>query len=158
MTEAQCRAVDKGGFLFGRIPGGTTYWPKQRPKIFIRPTNQQAATIARAANMAADSVELGDIFSTPADVIVSPANSVGHMNGGVDLRIRDRQSAGNIDRTVKHPTCCNDSLEVEETPRPLLKGLRPRFGSLGTAFFLRRAERELIAKHRGRPRLWRPRH
>ena len=101
MTEAQSGVVDKRGFLFGRIPGRATYGPKERPKIFIRTTSQQAATMAIAANMAADSVEFGDIFSTSADVIVSPANSVGHMNGGVDLRIRDKFGKSRLEERVR---------------------------------------------------------
>jgi len=35
-------------------------------------------------------VECGDFFATPADAVVSPANSFGIMDGGLDLAIRDR--------------------------------------------------------------------
>jgi O-acetyl-ADP-ribose deacetylase (regulator of RNase III) len=35
----------------------------------------------------------GDFFSQPADALVSPANSFGIMDGGLDLAIRDRLGA-----------------------------------------------------------------
>jgi O-acetyl-ADP-ribose deacetylase (regulator of RNase III) len=35
-------------------------------------------------------VENGDFFAAPADALVSPANSFGIMDGGLDLAIRDR--------------------------------------------------------------------
>jgi hypothetical protein len=76
-------------------------WVSQRPRIFVRTSDPLAAEIARQASFAADSVELGDLLSTEADAIVSAGNSVGHMNGGVDLRIRDKFSAGRLEERVR---------------------------------------------------------
>lgn len=42
------------------------------------------------ANCPAVNVIAGDYFQQPADAIVSPANSFGIMDGGLDLAIRDR--------------------------------------------------------------------
>lgn len=41
-------------------------------------------------DVAGVSVHEGDLFAYPADAIVSPANSFGIMDGGLDLAIRDR--------------------------------------------------------------------
>jgi hypothetical protein len=80
--------IDQRGFLSGIIAGGSVYGISQRPKIFVRTNDPVAAEVASHASLAANSVELGDLFSTEADAIVSAGNGVGHMNGGVDLRIR----------------------------------------------------------------------
>lgn len=45
-------------------------------------------------------VECGDFFSEPADAMVSPANSFGIMDGGLDLAIRG-QVGGDIQRRVQ---------------------------------------------------------
>lgn len=87
--------------LSGIIAGGSVYGISQRPKIFVRTNDPVAAEVASYASLAADSVELGDLFSTEADAIVSAGNGVGHMNGGVDLRIRDRFSAGRLEERVR---------------------------------------------------------
>ena len=49
-----------------------------------------------------DSIEVveGDYFSRPADAMVSPANSFGIMDGGLDAAIRDELGA-NIQRVVQ---------------------------------------------------------
>jgi O-acetyl-ADP-ribose deacetylase (regulator of RNase III) len=44
-------------------------------------------------------VECGDFFSEPADALVSPANSFGIMDGGLDLAIRG-QLGGDLQRRV----------------------------------------------------------
>ena len=93
--------MDARGVLFERKPGGKIYGVGEGPGIHIRTTSTQAAAIARAADLAADSVELGDIFSTGADAIVSAANGVGHMNGGVDLRIRDKFADSRLEERVR---------------------------------------------------------
>jgi O-acetyl-ADP-ribose deacetylase (regulator of RNase III) len=46
------------------------------------------------------SVECGDFFSEPADAMLSPANSFGIMDGGLDLAIRT-QIGGEIQRRVQ---------------------------------------------------------
>jgi O-acetyl-ADP-ribose deacetylase (regulator of RNase III) len=53
----------------------------------IRLTDQNAELVAEWAKVAADFVECicGDIFTSPADAVVSPANSFGFMDGGIDL-------------------------------------------------------------------------
>ena len=38
-------------------------------------------------------VEHGDFFASAADALVSPANSFGFMDGGLDLAIRARRAA-----------------------------------------------------------------
>jgi O-acetyl-ADP-ribose deacetylase (regulator of RNase III) len=101
LSDTGSSGLDARGVLLGCRPGGRAYPSGGRPKIHIRTTSPQAAAIARAANLAADSVELGDIFSTGADAIVSAANGVGHMNGGVDLRIRDRFADGRLEERVR---------------------------------------------------------
>lgn len=93
--------IDQRGFLSGIIAGGSVYGISQRPKIFVRTNDPVAAEVASHVSLAADSVELGDLFSTEADAIVSAGNGVGHMNGGVDLRIRDRFSAGRLEERVR---------------------------------------------------------
>src|SRR5215470_18021070 len=52
------------------------------------------ATLVRAWHETFDDCEgvevvEGDYFATPADAMVSPANSFGIMDGGLDLAIRD---------------------------------------------------------------------
>lgn len=42
----------------------------------------------------------GDYFSVPADAMVSPANSFGHMDGGLDLAIR-HELGHDIEKRVK---------------------------------------------------------
>src|SRR5262245_3296583 len=95
------RSMDDRGVLLGRRPGSRAYGPGERPKIHIRTTDPQAFAIARAADLAADSIEPGDLLSTPADAVVSPANGVGHMNGGVDLRIRERFAESRLEERVR---------------------------------------------------------
>lgn len=93
--------IDQRGFLSGRIADGRVYGISERPSIFVRTSDPLAAEVARRASLAADSVELGDLFSTEADAIVSAGNGVGHMNGGVDLRIRDKFSAGRLEERAR---------------------------------------------------------
>ncbi len=93
--------IDHHGFLSGRIADGRLYRVSERPRIFVRTSDPLAAEVARQASFAADSVELGDLFSTEADAIVSAGNGVGHMNGGIDLRIRDKFSAGRLEERVR---------------------------------------------------------
>jgi O-acetyl-ADP-ribose deacetylase (regulator of RNase III) len=93
--------MDQRGFVSGQIPGAETYGKSQRPKIFIRTIDTRAGTMAGRANLAADNVELGDIFSTDADAIVSASNGVGHMNGGVDRAIRDRFADYHLEGRVR---------------------------------------------------------
>jgi O-acetyl-ADP-ribose deacetylase (regulator of RNase III) len=93
--------MDRRGVLLGRIPGRRAYGPGEGPKVFIRTNARETATLAKTAGLAAHSVEFGDIFSTGAEAIVSAANGVGHMNGGVDLRIRDRFSDSRIEERVR---------------------------------------------------------
>lgn len=93
--------MDARGVLFERKPGGAIHGIGRGPRIHIRTTSTHAAAIARAASLAADSVEFGDIFSTGADAIVSAANGVGHMNGGVDLRIRDKFADSRLEERVR---------------------------------------------------------
>jgi O-acetyl-ADP-ribose deacetylase (regulator of RNase III) len=93
--------IDQHGFLSGRIAGGTVYGISERPRIFVRTSDPVAAEIARRASLAADSVELGDLFSTDADAVVSAGNGVGHMNAGVDLRISGKFSAGRLEERVR---------------------------------------------------------
>ena len=93
--------IDRHGFLSGRIADGRVYGVSERPRIFVRTSDPLAAEVARQASFVADSVELGDLFSTDADAIVSAGNGVGHMNGGVDLRIRDKFSAGRLEERVR---------------------------------------------------------
>jgi O-acetyl-ADP-ribose deacetylase (regulator of RNase III) len=101
MTATEPGVMDKRGVLLGRIPGRSDYGPHEGPKVFIRTIAHETATLAKAADLAAHSVEFGDIFSTGAEAIVSAANGVGHMNGGVDLRIRDRFSVSRIEERVR---------------------------------------------------------
>lgn len=55
--------------------------------IYLRDINPRMAAAWRAAFDGVDGVHvgLGDIFEQAADAIVSPANSFGFMNGGIDL-------------------------------------------------------------------------
>jgi O-acetyl-ADP-ribose deacetylase (regulator of RNase III) len=101
MTDTEPRWMDERGVLLGARPGVTAYGAGERPKIHIRTTDARALAIARAADLAVDSAELGDLFSTRADAIVSAANGVGHMNGGVDLRIRDRFAESRLEERVR---------------------------------------------------------
>jgi O-acetyl-ADP-ribose deacetylase (regulator of RNase III) len=93
--------IDERGFLSGRIAEGRVYKNTERPRIIIRTTDPQAAEVARNANLSADSVERGDIFSAGTDAIVSAGNGVGHMNGGVDLRIRDNFADSHLESRVR---------------------------------------------------------
>jgi O-acetyl-ADP-ribose deacetylase (regulator of RNase III) len=93
--------IDQRGLLSGNIAGGAVYGVSERPRIFVRTNDPRAAEIARQAGFAADSVELGDLFSTEADAIVSAGNGVGHMNGGVDRRIRDKFAGGRLEERVR---------------------------------------------------------
>jgi O-acetyl-ADP-ribose deacetylase (regulator of RNase III) len=115
MTEFHI--MDRRGVLLGRIPGRKAYGPDDGPKIFIRTVGREAVTLAKAAGLAAHSVEFGDIFSTGAEAIVSAANSVGHMNGGVDLRIRDRFSDSWIEERVRETIakCYDGELPLGQT-------------------------------------------
>jgi O-acetyl-ADP-ribose deacetylase (regulator of RNase III) len=93
--------MDARGVLSGRIPGRKPYGPGERPLVLIRTTDLRAAQIARDAQLAADSVGHGDILSAAADAIVSAANGIGLMNGGVDLRIRDHFGDGRLEERVR---------------------------------------------------------
>ena len=46
-------------------------------------------------------VRLGDLTEVEADAYVSPANSFGWMDGGIDLALRARFMAGDIEGTVQ---------------------------------------------------------
>ena len=75
------------------------------------------------------SVSCGDYFSQPADAMVSPANSFGIMDGGLDLAIRDTLS-GDIQRAVQDrileqhhgelPVGCAEIVQTEDTRWPYL--------------------------------------
>lgn len=71
-------------------------------QILLRDVNPAVCAAWRVAfaNAEGVTVEEGDIFSTPVDAVVSPANSFGHMDGGIDLVYRDRMGA-QIEETVK---------------------------------------------------------
>jgi O-acetyl-ADP-ribose deacetylase (regulator of RNase III) len=47
-------------------------------------------------------IGFGDIFEATADAIVSPANSFGYMDGGIDAAYLDRFGAGLQSRLQKH--------------------------------------------------------
>lgn len=55
--------------------------------IHLRDINAEIVEAWRAAfaDVADVEVSLGDIFTPEADAILSPANSFGHMDGGIDL-------------------------------------------------------------------------
>ncbi|WP_008542051.1 macro domain-containing protein [Bradyrhizobium sp. CCGE-LA001] len=55
--------------------------------IYLRDINADVVEAWRTAFADAANVEisLGDIFAQQADAILSPANSFGHMDGGIDL-------------------------------------------------------------------------
>ncbi len=53
-------------------------------QIFLRDHNQGLVDAWKAENIPNAIIECGDIFSTPAEAIVSPANSFGFMDGGID--------------------------------------------------------------------------
>jgi O-acetyl-ADP-ribose deacetylase (regulator of RNase III) len=55
-------------------------------KIFLRDINADVVDAWREAFAGCDDVEVsqGDIFGLAADAIVSPANSFGYMDGGID--------------------------------------------------------------------------
>ncbi len=61
-------------------------------KLILRDRNQDMATAWKNFFRDVENVEIGcgDIFDIPADAIVSPANSSGFMNGGVDLAYSKR--------------------------------------------------------------------
>lgn len=74
-------------------------------------------------------VVLGDFFSRPADAMVSPANSFGIMDGGLDLVIRERLGHGvetrvrEIIRDEHHgelPVGCAEIVETEHADWPYL--------------------------------------
>lgn len=56
-------------------------------KILI--VDKNTAVVAALLAVGLDAVE-GDIFDYPADAIVSPANSFGFMDGGIDLAYSER--------------------------------------------------------------------
>ncbi|MEJ2443094.1 MAG: macro domain-containing protein [Exilibacterium sp.] len=59
-------------------------------KIYLIDANKELISAWKESFFGWDSVEVfhGDLFSIPADAMVSPANSFGYMDGGVDLAIR----------------------------------------------------------------------
>jgi O-acetyl-ADP-ribose deacetylase (regulator of RNase III) len=62
------------------------------PKIYLTDNSPQLIKAWKQVFDEYDNFEitLGDYFSNKADAIVSPANSFGIMDGGLDLAIRDR--------------------------------------------------------------------
>jgi O-acetyl-ADP-ribose deacetylase (regulator of RNase III) len=58
-----------------------------RPAVFLHTFDSTMADEWRAVFKSTDGVQVieGDILSTAADAIVSPANSFGYMDGGIDL-------------------------------------------------------------------------
>lgn len=66
-------------------------------KIFLRDIDVKVVDAWRVAfkgNQDAVSISCGDIFDIEADAIVSPANSFGFMNGGIDLAYTRRFGDG----------------------------------------------------------------
>jgi O-acetyl-ADP-ribose deacetylase (regulator of RNase III) len=61
-----------------------------RPALFLHTYDSTMADEWRAVFKSTDGVQVteGDILSTAADAIVSPANSFGYMDGGIDLAYR----------------------------------------------------------------------
>lgn len=61
-------------------------------KLILRDRNQEMADAWKSVFRGVPDVEIGvgDIFDVPADAIVSPANSSGWMNGGIDLAYSKR--------------------------------------------------------------------
>lgn len=61
-------------------------------KLILRDRNQDMVDAWKAQFRGVQEVEIGvgDIFDVPADAIVSPANSFGFMNGGIDLAYSKR--------------------------------------------------------------------
>ncbi len=61
-------------------------------KLILRDRNQEMVDAWKSHFRGLTDVEvgLGDIFDVPADAIVSPANSFGFMNGGIDLAYSKR--------------------------------------------------------------------
>jgi O-acetyl-ADP-ribose deacetylase (regulator of RNase III) len=61
-------------------------------KIYLRDMNQDVVDAWKVAFEGYDNIEAscGDIFDIGAEAIVSPANSFGYMDGGIDLVYRNR--------------------------------------------------------------------
>lgn len=61
-------------------------------KVFLRDINPALCNEWRRAfkDVADVEVEAGDIFHTPVDAVVSPANSFGWMTGGIDAYLAQR--------------------------------------------------------------------
>ncbi len=60
-------------------------------KIYLRDTNQELVNCWQQAFMHCSNFDIscGNIFDIKATAIVSPANSFGHMGGGIDLAYRN---------------------------------------------------------------------
>ena len=56
---------------------------------------------AHFANNPKVEVTLGDLMDVAADAYVSPANGQGWMDGGIDLELRERFAAGDIETRVQ---------------------------------------------------------
>jgi O-acetyl-ADP-ribose deacetylase (regulator of RNase III) len=73
-------------------------------KLILRDRNQGMidAWKVHFKNLPEVEIGCGDIFDTPADAIVSPANSFGFMNGGIDLAYSKRFGWQLQNRLQKH--------------------------------------------------------
>jgi O-acetyl-ADP-ribose deacetylase (regulator of RNase III) len=94
--------------------------------IYLRDRHASLVDAWTEAFRAFDGVkpQLGDFFDQPADAMVSPANSFGIMDGGLDLAIRDTIGRG-IQQKVQqvvldrhHGEMHVGSAEVVETDHP----------------------------------------
>ncbi|MBL0217780.1 MAG: Appr-1-p processing protein [Myxococcales bacterium] len=95
--------------------------------MMIRLVDHHAPTVRAWERTFADveNVEVieGDYFATPADAMVSPANSFGIMDGGLDLVIRD--TLGFDVRDAQHEHLVSSPSVVREHAGPGCGGATP---------------------------------
>jgi O-acetyl-ADP-ribose deacetylase (regulator of RNase III) len=75
---------------------------RRTPKIYLRDTNENLVFFWKKYFKPFPEVEisLGNIFEIKAEAIVSPANSFGYMDGGIDLLYRDKFGL-NVEKLVQ---------------------------------------------------------